>query len=145
MARALWYANGMLQQMGCQPGAAKRRVFCFRGCTAGMSRLAELEQDQEGSRTTIRHARLLYAMISEALVEALEALRAQKSDRTDAKERLELLRLHQKALQTVIDLEVGLEKRGSEGGGRVAVELDLDAARAEIHRRISGIRAARGD
>jgi hypothetical protein len=109
-----------------------------------MARLAELTDESQDSRTTLRHAKLLYGMISEALAEAVQSLRAQAGDKTDAKERLELIRLHQKTLQTVIDLEVGLEKRGSESNGTVAVELDLDAARAEIHRRISGIRSAEG-
>lgn len=81
-------------------------------------------------------------MMAEALAEAIGALRADAENKNGAKDRLELIRLHQKALQTVIDLEVGIEKRSGDGPGARSGELDLDAARAEIHRRVSGIRAA---
>ncbi|MEL6236569.1 MAG: hypothetical protein AAFR46_19405 [Pseudomonadota bacterium] len=83
-------------------------------------------------------------MMAESLAEAIQALRSQASDRAQAKEQLEVIRLHQKALQTVIDLEVGLEKRADTESAGGSGELDLDAARDEIHRRVSGIRAELG-
>ena len=84
-------------------------------------------------------------MMSQALVEAIEALRPPSGDKAEARERLEVIRLHQKALQTVIDLEVGIEKRGRQDAAPAGEELDLAAAREEIERRISGIRASLGD
>ena len=45
--------------------------------------------------------------------------------------------LHRKALQTVLDIEAGLAKRTGSTDGRASVELDLDAARAEIVARLA--------
>jgi hypothetical protein len=47
----------------------------------------------------------------------------------------ELITLHQKSLLSVLELEARLGKRTQAGGG--GVELDLDAARAEIRARLA--------
>jgi|SRR3954470_13229536 hypothetical protein len=43
---------------------------------------------------------------------------------------------HRKCLQTVLDKEASLDKRSRSGGG-TSIELDLDAARAEVIARLA--------
>lgn len=59
----------------------------------------------------------------------------------DAKKRDDLIKSHQAALSRVLDIEVGLGKRTQARGG--GVELDLDAARAEIRERLAQWSASR--
>lgn len=50
----------------------------------------------------------------------------------DCKESLDAMKAHQRALQTVIDLEGSLEQRRKAWVDGACVELDLGAARTEI-------------
>jgi hypothetical protein len=74
----------------------------------------------------------LYRDLSVALRRTIEDL-----DKTadGGKGHADLIRSHQKSLQSVLDLEASLGQRSKAGGG--GVELDLDAARAEIRARLA--------
>ncbi|HEU0221577.1 MAG TPA: hypothetical protein VFR34_05120 [Paracoccaceae bacterium] len=111
-----------------------------------MTRFFGFDQDEcIETSALIGHARMVYRGLSEALAEAISTLRQGEDRSADAKGRLELIKSHYKALQTVIEIEVGLGKRNKGGDGSGAAELDLAAARDEIHRRISLLRAEGGD
>jgi hypothetical protein len=77
----------------------------------------------------------LYRDLSVALRRAIDGLQADADTSGGPKGHLELIRSHQKSLQTVLELEASLGKRTKAGGG--GVELDLDAARAEIRARLA--------
>ncbi|WP_157982117.1 hypothetical protein [Oceanicella sp. SM1341] len=88
----------------------------------------------------------MYETLSEALAAAIADLRDEAGqDPATARARLDLIRSHHKALQTVIDIEVSLEKRSKEPGGAGAGALDLDAARTEVWRRVARLQGAGGD
>ncbi len=79
----------------------------------------------------------LYRELSLALQDKVTRLKADKDTDPDCKNTLEAVKAHQRALQTVLELEASLVKRSrswTDGGG---VELDVGAARAEIRARLA--------
>ncbi len=79
----------------------------------------------------------LYRDLSVALRERVTLIKTAAGEYAGCKETLEAVKAHQRALQTVLELEASLVKRSkyrSEGGGS---DLDLAAARAEILARLA--------
>lgn len=76
----------------------------------------------------------LYRDLSVVLKERLTFLRSGGNDPA-AKETVEAIKAHHKALQTVLDLEASLVTRNRRGTENA--DLDLDAARAEIATRLA--------
>lgn len=84
----------------------------------------------------------LYRDLSMALQERIAFIRAGGGD-AGCKDTLDAVKAHQRALQTVLELEAGLVKKSkswTDGGGG---ELDLAAARAEILARLAAWAGAR--
>jgi hypothetical protein len=79
----------------------------------------------------------LYRDLSVALGERIARLRADPSDDANCKESLDAIKAHQRALQTVIDLEGSLEKRRQAWVDGTCTELDLGAAREEIRAKLA--------
>ncbi|QDL93087.1 hypothetical protein FDP22_15625 [Paroceanicella profunda] len=105
-----------------------------------------IDSEKATSAALIGRARRMYEMLSEALASAIADLRDEEDqDPAGARARLDLIRSHHKALQTVIDIEVSLEKRSREIGGASEGVLDLDAARAEVWRRLARLQGTGGD
>ncbi len=93
----------------------------------------------EGGRPgdTLERTLELYRDLSVALQGRITLLKTSAGEDAGCKETVEALKAHQRALQTVLDLEAALVKRSrnwSDGGGS---GLDLAAARAEIHERLA--------
>ncbi|MEM9011801.1 MAG: hypothetical protein AAGE18_11270 [Pseudomonadota bacterium] len=84
-------------------------------------------------------ARALYTELSQSLLRRVQRLREEPDGPADPKGCEDLVKAHYKAVQTALDYEVTLGKRaGREANGTDGtVALDLDAARAEIRRRIA--------
>lgn len=77
----------------------------------------------------------LYRDLSLALRKTIDDLNRTAQYGGEVKGHQDLLRSHQKSLQSVLELEASLgQRRTSTGGG---AELDLDAARAEIVARLA--------
>jgi hypothetical protein len=77
----------------------------------------------------------MYRDLTMALRDRITLL--QTGAKTDCKDATTLVREHQKALQTVLEIEVSLAKRGNAWSDGAGHELDLDAARAEIAARLA--------
>jgi hypothetical protein len=107
--------------------------------------MTRAKDDADGTSAILGHARLVYRELSDALADAIGLLRSGHEDERGAKAREALLKSHYRALQQVIAIEVRLGKRNAEHGGTGAVELDLAAARDEIHRRLARLRSTGGD
>jgi hypothetical protein len=85
----------------------------------------------------------LYRDLSLVLLGRITQLKAGTEDEEDVEAKAErALNSHRKVLLTVLDAEASLEKRSRSGDG-AGVQLDLDAARAEIVERL-GAWAAEG-
>ncbi len=82
----------------------------------------------------------LYRDLSVALSGQIALL---KAGTVDAKEPSEALKAHQRALNSVLEAEASLVKRSRASADGASVELDFDAARAEILDRLA-VRAAEG-
>ena len=106
--------------------------------------------------TTFTRAVSLYDSLAAALEESIELLRAQSAQVAAGREGpaitktlLEQIKLHQKALQTVLDFQSRLFKDnrstrrfGSGVSADPAGALDLQAARDEVRRRLARLAAA---
>lgn len=79
----------------------------------------------------------LYRDLSGALRQRISLLKSHVGEDPDCGEAVKALQSHQKALQTVLDIEERLGKRINAGGAGGSVELDLDAAREEILARLA--------
>lgn len=79
----------------------------------------------------------LYRDLSGALRQRISLLKSHVGEDPDCGEAVKALQSHQKALQTVLDIEERLGKRTNAGGAGGSVELDLDAAREEILARLA--------
>jgi hypothetical protein len=79
----------------------------------------------------------LYRDLSVALRERITHLKTEAGGSAGGPCRRELILRHQAALQSVLDLEAGLGTRVGRSGETSGVELDLDAARAEIRARLA--------
>ncbi len=90
----------------------------------------------------LESARLLYANIHAELAKTLDSIPLPAEDEA-AKGRAEMIRSHRKALQTVLDIEMQIAKdEGRTGPGH---GIDLEAARAEIYRRLDRLAVAGGN
>lgn len=88
----------------------------------------------------VEGARALYADLTEQLRNALEQLK--RDYLTDeAKGLADAIKSHRKALQTLLDIELGFAK--SAEGTKTSDDLDLDAAKAEVLGRLDRLAAAR--
>ncbi|MFV0473506.1 MAG: hypothetical protein ACK5MQ_04790 [Pikeienuella sp.] len=90
----------------------------------------------------IANARQLYQNLGNELAHALRILNSGAEDLA-AKGRAETIRAHRKALQTILDLEAQFERE--QGKLTTGNEIDLEAARSEIYRRLDRLAAAGGD
>lgn len=89
----------------------------------------------EGERVKalFAYAEKLYMNLSAELERALAAL-GSGADGLATKVSAETLRAHRKALQTILEIELQLFGDKKKSGG--AHELDLEAARTEVYRRL---------
>lgn len=90
----------------------------------------------------LAHAQQLYHNLTHELARAIRVLNSGAEDQA-AKGRAETIKAHRKALQTVLEIEIQLAKDNREPGK--THEIDLEAARAEIYRRLDRLASARGD
>lgn len=98
--------------------------------------------DAEAAERLLTHARQLYHNLAGELSKALRSIGAEAEDGA-AKGRADTIRAHRKALQTVLEIELQLVKDAQrEGAGHV---IDLEAARAEVYRRLDRLAPAGGD
>ncbi|MEM8870648.1 MAG: hypothetical protein AAGB10_04545 [Pseudomonadota bacterium] len=98
------------------------------------------DQAPQGDMATderLAKARAVYATIFRALQASLEKLETEEDTTGDARNRQELFRAHLKQFQSVFEIEGSLDKYGTSAD---AARLDLDAARAEISKRLAWIR-----
>ncbi len=87
---------------------------------------------------TLERSLELYRDLSVALSERIAQLKAgAPKGADDCSEPVDAVKSHQKALQTVLDLEASLGKRSKAWIEGTSLELDLLAARAEIVARIA--------
>jgi hypothetical protein len=88
---------------------------------------------------------MLYRDLSVVLLGRIEQLKAKTigDDAEICKDAETDLKSYRRILLSVFDAEASLDQRSSAGGGGAGVELDLDAARADILERL-GLRAAEG-
>ena len=85
-------------------------------------------------------ARALYADLTEQLRKALEQLR-QDYMAEEAKNLADAIKAHRKALQLLLDIELGFAKTVE--GTKTSDDLDLDAAKTEVLGRLDRLAAAR--
>ena len=85
----------------------------------------------------------LYNQLAESLLDVIAALRARgRAEAPLDEDEIGVIRAHQKAIMLVLGYEKDvLKKHGPAAPPREA--LDLDAARAEVARRLARLRAAR--
>ncbi len=89
--------------------------------------------------SVLARARKLFAGLSRSLdgeIDRLQAVLETEDDLDRAKVMAELVRQNQKALQTVLDLEVKLMRKADTQRPGEGV-IDLDQARAEVTRRLA--------
>ncbi|QIE54516.1 hypothetical protein G5B40_03145 [Pikeienuella piscinae] len=98
--------------------------------------------DAATAERLIAQARQLYQNLGYELAKAIRVLHSGAEDLA-AKGRAETLRAHRKALQTVLDLELQLRKESQ--NPEKSNEIDLEAARDEIYRRLDRLATAGGD
>lgn len=92
------------------------------------------------SRRLVEGARSLYADLTEQLRKALEQLK-QDNLIEEAKSLSETIRAHRKALQVLLDIEIGFSKTAE--GTTTSNDLDLEAAKTEVLGRLDRLAAAR--
>ena len=83
----------------------------------------------------------LYRDLTVALRDRITLLEAGTESKAEAV--ADEVRRHQRLLQTVLEIEASLGKRTKASDGGAGLELDLDAARAEIVERLAVWAAAR--
>lgn len=88
---------------------------------------------------TLSHALALYASLADELAQAIEAFR-EKGVLTDAQ--TADLRSLQKSLMMVLDFDSQLSRKRRVVADEAHRTLDLDAARAEVARRLARLAAA---
>ncbi len=80
----------------------------------------------------------MYRDLSLALRDRITLLKVKVGEDPACRDTLEAIKAHNKALQTVLELEVGLARQSRiRGAGEGGGELDLAAARAEIAQRLA--------
>ena len=93
-------------------------------------------------QSTLRRARKLFAGMADALEAEIDRLQFKiraDDDEDRIKLVMDLIRSNQKALQTVLDIEVKLMRADDRETGRNII--DLEGARAEINRRLDRLAA----
>lgn len=116
--------------------------FCFRFFHQ-VSMGAEAEA-QMSVAAALERAISLYQRLSEALSRIVARLERRARRGGMESEDLAALRLHQNALMTVLSFELQLHKRAGVGPSASGATLDLDAARAEVDRRLRRIAGSEG-
>jgi Arc/MetJ-type ribon-helix-helix transcriptional regulator len=96
----------------------------------------------QGGADLIWTTRHLFAAASEALRDAIRRLESGAGDPQLSSERKKIALNFQKTLLTLLELQSNIEKRSETQLGSVGrAELDLDAARQEIARRVALLRS----
>lgn len=105
--------------------------------------MAKASGSSAAVRRAFERACALYDEFATTLTGIIMRLRAQ-DDANSALERreLDLIKAHQKAVLMVLDFEAQLLKRRIGAAADGEIRIDLDAARAEIARRIARIESA---
>ncbi|WP_340109100.1 hypothetical protein [Pikeienuella sp. HZG-20] len=98
--------------------------------------------DTDKVERLLAHARQLYQNLAHELTCAIRVLHSGAEDLA-ARGRAETIRAHRKALQTIIDIELQLAKETRRP--EQSHEIDIEAARAEIYRRLDRLASAGGD
>lgn len=98
--------------------------------------------DAETAERIVEEARRLYYDLASELARALGTLRSGTED-PEAKSRADTIRAHRKALQTILDIQTKFVSEADKGGG--GYEIDLEAARREIHSRLDRLSVTGGD
>ena len=109
--------------------------------------MTEKSDDLAHAREMLSDAMFAYRAMARELRATIERLSQSVLDPDEARKRNEILKSHQRQLFQVIEMEADLARRSkTDGGDRPgSSELDLDAARDEICRRLSKLAEARGD
>jgi hypothetical protein len=94
-------------------------------------------RDQAADSDRLDRSLELYRDLSVALGGRIAQLKAGTGEDANCEQAADALKAHQRILQTVLDAEASLVKRSKAGAGGASVELDLDAARAEIVARLA--------
>lgn len=87
-------------------------------------------------------ARALYADLTEQLHRTLKQLKRDYLTE-EVKGLADTIKAHRKALQTLLDFELGFAKAAE--GAKTSHDLDLDAAKTEVLGRLDRLTAARRD
>lgn len=95
-----------------------------------------------GAERLLTHARQLYHNLANELAKALRVLNTGAEDDA-AKGRADTIRAHRKALQTVLELELQFAKESPKS--ETMHEINIEAARAEIYRRLARLAITGGD
>ncbi|MXU66309.1 hypothetical protein [Oceanomicrobium pacificus] len=83
---------------------------------------------------------MLYRSLCDALVAAIHGLNADAADAETARRLQSVVMMHQKSLQTLLDLEARLDRSDqTEPGPGAGRGFDLHTARAEIAQRLARI------
>lgn len=106
-----------------------------------MTKQTENDRDDAGR---LKNALTLYRSLSDALAAAITRLRVNaEGDKPDTGDAASLVKQHQKALQTVLDIETRYEEhRYGKQGGEQSRLLNLKAARDEVLGRLARLRPA---
>jgi hypothetical protein len=124
-------ASGKLEEVNRQ---VLRLLFAFLPgrSSQGKHHMTISAENRAESSDALERAFGLYRDLSEALSGRIAQLKAG----IDGKDGEKALKEHARSLNTVLDIEVDLGRRWKAWGG--GVELDLDAARAEVLARLAG-------
>ncbi len=98
--------------------------------------------DADTAERLLAHARQLYQNLAGELSKALRTI-ASDEEVEAAKGRAETIRSHRKALQTVLEIELQFIKDSQKA--ETSHVIDLEAARAEVYRRLDRLAASGGD
>lgn len=133
-----------MEELGTEPATAAVPFFLVSPAPKRRRARPWMAVDGEGVQPCpdelLLQARAHFAMMRDAIAALCERIRA--GDSTEEKRIEPALRAFAKAMQTALDLEIDLEKRIRQRRGETgAVEIDLDAAKAEIRSRLARLRA----
>jgi hypothetical protein len=108
--------------------------------------LARVPPPQARAKKAFDRACALYEDIAATLTQIVIALQSQGSSAEPlGRAEMDLIRIHQKSVLTVLDLEAQLlKKRTGDAAGAPRRGIDLDAARSEITGRLARLSPAGG-
>ena len=98
--------------------------------------------DAETAERLLAHARQLYQNLAGELSKALRTIASDVEDEA-TKRRAETIRSHRKSLQTILEIELQFIKDSQKA--EPSHVIDLEAARAEVYRRLDRLATTRGD